>query len=247
MREIATSLCGARPCVAGKKLRWARLLCGVAVAALMTGCPPITEEGKKAHAETYGSVMENPQQSPAFTAFIGKLRRAVNLRDYPMMASMMTANFGFDLNSNLEGPAPAIQYWNQNGLWPELERILAMEFSKYDRYLVSPPAFAMQTEKKPYTGFRAGIEETRSGFKFAYFVSDQSYGAATYNTTPAGLPDPRTYEGDTPPTDTYSDLPLPQSQQTPEGPRVLANPTSPEYMGAPVPLPRDAGLIKPIR
>lgn len=225
------------------------LLCAALLLPL-TGCPPNDEEkdpAKKAEQDRrFGGVMDNPQESPQFKAFIGKLRQAVSNRDYDMIVKLTTPNFGYDLNVNTEGPLLAIQYWNQNGLWPELERVLSMPFHKKDRFVVGPPEFAFQTEKRPYTGFRAGMIETSNGYRFAYFVSDQSYGSAggAYESVPAptpgpGAPDPNTYIGDTPPSDA---LPLPQSTPPmPDGPRVLANPQDLETMPR-VPRPNSGPL-----
>ncbi len=219
-------------------------LCAALLLSL-TGCPT-PEEKKAAEDKRFGGVMENPQESPQFQAFIGKLRKAVANRDYDMIVKMTTPNFGYDLSSNSEGPLLAIQYWNQNGLWPELERVLSMPFIKKGQFLVGPPQFAMQTTKKPYSGFRAGVIDTSNGYRLAYFVGDSAGGAVSSDAaSPAPVgPDPNTYIGDTPPSDS---LPLPQSTPPmPNGPRVLANPTELEYNATPMPrIPRQAGPLTP--
>jgi hypothetical protein len=220
-----------------------RALACAALLPLLTGCPS-KEERELAEKKRFGGVLENPDQSPQFIAFIGKLRKAVSARDYDMMVKLMTSNFGYDLEAPTEGPLLAIQYWNQYGLWPELERVLASEFSPKDRFVVAPPEFALATDKKPYTGFRAGVVDTSNGYRFAYFVSDQSFGptaaesdpGAAYPAQPqapsSGRINPTTYNAPA------EDLGLPQANPTlSDGPRVIANPQDLEYNATPVPMP----------
>ena len=110
-----------------------------------------------------------------FEAFIGRLRKAVAARDVPALKSMMTQDFGYKLEPRLEGLEPradspgVFQYWEQQGLWPELQGILSEKFVKYKDYMVAPPQFA--EESLGYDGYRAGIRRVNGSWKFAYFVN----------------------------------------------------------------------------
>lgn len=109
----------------------------------------------------------------AFQAFLGRLRKAAAARDIPVIASMMTQDFAYVL-----GATPAddrtgegvFQYWDENGLWPELRAVLGEKFAPKGTFMVAPPQFAMNPES--YHGYRAGITLINGSWKFAYFVRD---------------------------------------------------------------------------
>jgi hypothetical protein len=153
--------------------RYSLALCALFLTGLLTACPPMTERGKQAQREMFDNATFQPHQDQAFMAFLGRLRAAVRNRDTRMLASMMTPNFGFDLNSEFEGPAFAFQYWTQNNLWPQVEKALNEQFRLKENYVVSPPQFAFEPEE--YTGPRAGILVHRNRYAFAYLVFDRSF------------------------------------------------------------------------
>jgi hypothetical protein len=153
-----------------KKLATFLLLC----AFLFTGCGgPGKKKKKQDAAET------KPQQSLAnqgtdqdFNAFLGRLRKAVATRDMNTMAQMMTPDFAFVMGATSDQDRKGegvFQYWDEHGLWPELEGIMTENFVKKDDFMVAPPQFANAAVE--YDGYRAGIRRVNGSWKFAYFVN----------------------------------------------------------------------------
>src|SRR5207253_620723 len=105
----------------------------------------------------------------SFQSFIGRLRKAAAARDMQALAAMMTPDFGYRLDPPGEGEG-VFQYWDENGLWKELQLVLADKFVPKGNYMVSPPQFAADAEH--YTGYRAGAGMVNGSWKFAYFVKD---------------------------------------------------------------------------
>jgi len=103
-----------------------------------------------------------------FQAFIGRLRKAVAAHDVKTLSTMMTDDFGYRLNPEASGNG-VFQYWDGEGLWPELQGILSEEFVQKGAYMVAPPQFA--DESLNYDGYRAGVRRVNGSWKFAYFVS----------------------------------------------------------------------------
>ena len=65
--------------------------------------------------------------------------------------------------------AGVFQYWDENGLWVELDGILSERFVQKEDYMVAPPQFA--DPAADYTGYRAGIRRENGSWKFVYFVN----------------------------------------------------------------------------
>ena len=103
-----------------------------------------------------------------FQAFIGRLRKAVASHDIATLKSMMTDDFGYKLEPALSGQG-VFQYWDDQGLWPELDGILSEKFVKKGGFMVAPPQFADASLN--YDGYRVGIMRVRGSWKFAYFVN----------------------------------------------------------------------------
>ena len=107
-----------------------------------------------------------------FQAFVGRLRKAVAAHDVNTVASMMPENFLYVLGST---PAEdrkgdgVFKYWDENGLWTELDGILTERFVKKGDVWVAPPQFA--DESLNYTGYRAGLTRVTGSWKFVYFVN----------------------------------------------------------------------------
>ncbi len=137
----------------------------------LAGCPPLTEEGRRKEKEKFDSTTRQSYQDLEFQAFTGRLRQAVAAKDYRSLTAMMTNDFGFDLYSDLVGPGYAFVYWNEYDLWDDLQRTLDQEFRNYDQFLVAPKEFAYSPEE--FQGPRAGILNTRRGYRFAYFVDGE--------------------------------------------------------------------------
>ena len=107
-----------------------------------------------------------------FQAFIGRLRKAVEGARLNTVASMMTPDFGYVLGAtpadDRQG-AGVFQYWDENGLWVELDGILSERFVQKDDFMVAPPQFADPAAE--YVGYRAGIRRVNGSWKFVYFVN----------------------------------------------------------------------------
>ena len=110
-----------------------------------------------------------------FQAFVSRLKKAVAAHDAGTIATMMPEDFLYYL-----GPTQAqdrkgegvFKYWDENGLWTELDGILTERFAKKGGLWVAPPQFADDTLN--YTGYRAGIARINGSWKFVYFVTGTS-------------------------------------------------------------------------
>lgn len=148
-------------------------------AIALTGCKSAAERKKKKEAaltkKKVKADLREENLDVDFQAFLGRLRKAVAAHDVASLRTMMTPDFGYKLNPDLEGlePTPAgpgaFQYWEEHGLWPELEGILSEKFVQRKGFLVAPPQWA--EESLNYDGYRAGIRRINGSWKFAYFVN----------------------------------------------------------------------------
>ena len=146
-------------------------------AIALTGCktPAEKEKEKKAALTKKAKAKAHEENTDVdFQAFIDRLRKAVVAHDVETLKTMMTSDFGYKL-PDLQGLEPTekgpgvFQYWDEQGLWPELQGILLEKFVKYKGYMVAPPQFA--EESLNYDGYRAGIRRVNGSWKFAYFVN----------------------------------------------------------------------------
>ena len=139
------------------------------LALALTGCAKTGQNTKKAAMFKKPPVSLREENADVdFQAFVGRLRKAVKAHDVHTLTSMMTEDFGYRLEPVGSGPG-VFQYWDENGLWVELDGILSEKFVKKDAYMVAPPQFA--DEATQYTGYRAGIRRVKGSWKFAYFVN----------------------------------------------------------------------------
>lgn len=107
-----------------------------------------------------------------FDAFVGRLRKAVQARDVNAVAAMMTPDFGYVMGATPDADKKGegvFQYWEEKGLWPELEGILSEKFVTKGDFKVAPPQFADPTVQ--YDGYRVGIRRINGSWKFVYFVN----------------------------------------------------------------------------
>jgi hypothetical protein len=135
------------------------------------GCQTAAQKEKAKRAALTKKTKANLREESIdvdFQAFVGRLRKAVAAHDIKTLAAMMTPDFGYKLSPEMSGPA-VFQYWDENGLWPELEGILSERFVKKDKFMVAPPQFADPSVN--YDGYRAGIRRENGSWKFAYFVN----------------------------------------------------------------------------
>jgi hypothetical protein len=142
-------------------------------ALVLGGCQifhPKKQKEKKAAAAKKEKA-KPPPEAPTdidFDAFVGRLRKAAAAHDVQTLASMMTSDFGYRLNPEGSGEG-VFKYWDEQGLWPELQGILSEKFAKKGDYMVAPPQFANPALN--YDGYRAGIRRVNGSWKFAYFVN----------------------------------------------------------------------------
>lgn len=146
----------------------------LSLVVICAGCKtPAKKEKDKAAAKAKRDQAEaeaNPEID--FQAFVGRLRKAVQAHDMQEVAQMMTADFAFVMGATPEQDRKGdgvFQYWDENGLWPELEGILSEKFVKKGDFMVAPPQFANPSVE--YDGYRAGIRRVNGSWKFAYFVN----------------------------------------------------------------------------
>ncbi|MFN2509055.1 MAG: hypothetical protein ABR589_09820 [Chthoniobacterales bacterium] len=153
-----------------RKLGWLLLVLAIA----MTGCRSAAKRNQKTDA---AQAKKDAQTTEAnadvdFQAFLSRLRKAVQAHDVNTLASMMTSDFAYVMGSSSEQDRKGegvFQYWDENGLWPELEGIVTEPFVKKEDFMVAPPQFA--NPAVAYDGYRAGIRRMNGSWKFAYFVN----------------------------------------------------------------------------
>jgi hypothetical protein len=134
-----------------------------------SGCGLFGKKKDKQSAKKKADQEQRDQSSDVdFLAFLGRLRKAVAAHDVNTLAPMMTTDFGYRLNPVGSGDG-VFKYWDENGLWVELEGILSEKFVVKGDYMVAPPQFA--DESSGYEGYRAGIRRVGGSWKFAYFVN----------------------------------------------------------------------------
>jgi hypothetical protein len=107
-----------------------------------------------------------------FQAFVGRLKKAVTAHDVTTLASMMTEDFAYVLGASAAEDRKGegvFKYWDENGLWTELDAILTERFAKKGEFWVAPPQFA--DEALHYDGYRVGIRRVGGSWKFVYFVN----------------------------------------------------------------------------
>ena len=143
-------------------------------AVAVSGCKSPGKSKKEKDAEKKEEKTPPPEESSDvdFQAFLGRLRKAVQMRDMNAVAAMMTPDFAFVMGGTPETDRKGegvFQFWEEHGLWPELEGILSEKFVKKGEFLVAPPQFANPAVE--YDGYRAGIKRVGGSWKFAYFVN----------------------------------------------------------------------------
>lgn len=152
--------------------RFASLL--LVCALLFSGCGIFKKKPKDNKAAQTKKEAKAAEESPDqdLQAFVGRLRKAVQAHDVNTLAEMMTTDFAFVMGGTPETDRKGegvFQYWEENGLWPELEGIVAEKFVKKEDFMVAPPQFA--NPAVDYNGYRAGLRRVNGSWKFAYFVN----------------------------------------------------------------------------
>ncbi len=146
----------------------------LALAVAFSGCKSAAKRAKDKQAAQAKKDAQTTEQNADidFQAFVTRLRKAVQSHDMTTLASMMTPDFAYVMGSTPEQDRKGegvFQYWDENGLWPELEGIVQEKFVKKDEFMVAPPQFANPAVE--YDGYRAGIQRRNGSWKFVYFVN----------------------------------------------------------------------------
>ncbi len=141
---------------------------------VLSGCKSAAKREKdKQAAQTKKDAQTTETNADVdFQGFIGRLRKAIRSRDMNTLAAMMTPDFAYVLGATSAQDRKGegvFQFWDENGLWPELDGIVSEQFVKKEDYMVAPPQFANPALE--YDGYRAGIRRVNGSWKFAYFVN----------------------------------------------------------------------------
>lgn len=122
---------------------------------------------KRAKAE-----LRDENEDVDFQAFVGRLKKAASSHDATTLASMMPEDFLYVLGATTAEDRKGdgvFKYWDENGLWTELDGILTERFAKKEEFWVAPPQFA--DPALHYDGYRVGIKRMGGSWKFVYFVN----------------------------------------------------------------------------
>lgn len=144
------------------------------VVVALSGCKSAEKKEKDKEAAQAKKDAQTTEENADvdFQSFVGRLRKAVHARDMNTVAAMMTSDFAYVMGATSDQDRKGegvFQYWDEHGLWPELEGILSEKFVKKGEFMVAPPQFA--NPAVDYEGYRAGILRVNGSWKFAYFVN----------------------------------------------------------------------------
>jgi hypothetical protein len=142
-----------------------RLLVCAALLFSVAGCKTLEAPYKKKD-EDEKKPMKDQSGDQTFMAFLGRLRIAVSKHDKAVLASMMTADFGWRWDTPPPGETP-FAYWDQQNTWGDLQQLLKKQFVPNGNYMVAPPQVVTD---KNYAGFRIGLRTEGGSWKIAYFV-----------------------------------------------------------------------------
>ena len=115
--------------------------------------------------------IKNAKGDVSYEGFVNRLRKAVETHDIPVLASMMSADFGYLLDPTSSDPGSGEgvwKYWDANQLWPEVNRVVHAKFMPFGNFMVAPSEFVTDPA---YIGYRAGLSNINGSWKFVYFVS----------------------------------------------------------------------------
>jgi hypothetical protein len=153
-----------------KKILLLFLISAVALAGCNTTDPQKKKDAeikKRAKAD-----LREENDNVDFQAFIGRLKKAVAAHDIQTLSNMMIPDFAYVLGASEAEDRKGdgvFKYWDENGLWAELDGILTERFTKKEDFWVVPPQFA--DPSLHYSGYRAGIRRMGGSWKFVYFVN----------------------------------------------------------------------------
>lgn len=141
------------------------ILLALLASLAMGGCNSLEKKNKKKKEEEEKNRRDFSQE-PGFQAFLGRLQIAVSKKDYEMLQSLMTTDFGYRWDNPPPGDS-VFTYWSLNNLWPELATTLKSRFVPNGEYMVAPADLVIDPN---YAGYRAGAKLVNGSWKLAYFV-----------------------------------------------------------------------------
>ena len=153
-------------------------------ASFLAGCPASEKKPKSAKGKEQPQIKDQNGDT-SFQAFLGRLRKAVEMRDKVALVSMMAPDFGYRWDNGPEGET-AFAYWDRNRLWGKLAAVMQERWTAHDAFMVAPPQFA---QSESYPGFRAGLTMVNGSWRFAYFVPAPTAGEISQD-APEGRPLP---------------------------------------------------------
>lgn len=130
---------------------------------LLTGCKTPYKESDAKRKED----KKNMRDDPAFQAFLGRLRIAVQKRDRATLQQMMTPNFGYRWDDGPPGDS-VFTYWDLNNTWPAISATLNLPFVPNNTEPTELYMVAVQDAADG--GHAAGIKMVSGAWRFAYFV-----------------------------------------------------------------------------
>lgn len=139
-----------------------RLLLSMLLVGVFAGC----QAPYKKKDEEDKKPLKDQSKDQSFQSFLGRLKIALAKRDRAMLTSLMTGDFGYRWDTPPPGES-VFDYWDKNGVWPEIARILSERFETNELYMVAPAAAVTDPT---YTGYRAGMRIVGGSWRFAYFV-----------------------------------------------------------------------------
>ena len=146
-----------------------RILLLLVISLSIVGCQTPAQRSKaKKKTDEKAHTIKDANGDVDFQAFVGRLRIAATRHDMQTMASVMTPGFGFNFNQK---PSDNVfQYWDQNNVWSQVNRVLHQPFAPKGNFMVAPASFVSHPDT--FHGYRAGIMLVNGAWKFAYFVTD---------------------------------------------------------------------------
>ena len=151
-----------------------RFLAVILLVSALVGCKTTSDSSKK--KEQQAAIAKNEKKEKPklredsdadLSAFVARLRKAVQQHDVNTLAGMMTTDFGYSLKPEKSGEG-VFKYWDDENLWPELDGILSEKFVPKKSpgglvYMVAPPQFA--DESLNYDGYRAGLRKINGSWE----------------------------------------------------------------------------------
>jgi len=168
-------------CPSAMPARFIRLLlCLVLVCGGVCGCANLNKkkdqsesqkekDKKKKEEDKLKPKIPDMSGDVNFQSFVGRLRLAVSRHDRATLSQMMTPDFGYRWDPPMAGET-CFDYWDQQNLWPELQKVLSQRFVPNGPYMVAPQQFV---DESNYSGYRAGVRLVNGGWRFGYFISGQ--------------------------------------------------------------------------